>query len=248
MSSRPIILALAFALLCGSRNMAAAAPPPPLTVQLGPGRSAVRVNAPFKVALWVINTSHSNQTVRVMNCSWYDEWQTSNTNLIPKLWDCTKNFPVNVNLRPGDFYTNELEMSVRASFPPGKLRFRMGFTPIGGTTTFWSGNIELTVLPPGEPADLPQEDKAFTDEVFKALQDCKKIKVGMTRPQLLEVFEPGGGIYNAMGRRFVYRRCEYIEVDVEFKLSSPDQSVFEERMTDTISKISEPFLGVPPTD
>jgi hypothetical protein len=136
-----------------------------------------------------------------------------------------------------------LEMSVRASFPSGKLRFRMGFTPICSTTTFWSGDTVLTVLPPGEPAELPQEDKALTDGVLRALEDCEKIKVSMTRAQLLEMFEPDGGVWNAMGRRYTYRRCPYIHVDVEFKLSSPDQSGLDERMTDTISKISGPFLG-----
>lgn len=234
-------LVLAFA-LCSSLDMASATPP--FEVQAGPSRTDdVRVNVPFKVAVAVFNTSGSNETIRVMSCSWYDQWQCSNTNLIPQLWDCTRNVPMDVSIPRAGVYTNELEMRVRASFPPGKLRFRMGFTPIGSPTTFWSGKIELTVLPPGEPAELPQEDKAFTDEVSKALEDCQKIKVGMTRAQLLELFKTGGGVYNATNRRFVYRRCPYISVNVEFKLSAPGQSIFDERMTDTISKISEPFLA-----
>lgn len=225
--------------LCGGLDIASATP---FEVDVRTSRTDVRVNVPFKVALWVINTSHSNQTVRVMNCSWYDEWQTSNTNLIPKLWVCTRNFPVDVNLRPGEFYTNELEMSVPASFPSGKLWFRMGFTPIGSATTFWSEDGYITVFPPGSPAELPQTDEKFTGEVSRALRDCEKIKVGMTRAQLLEMFTREGGISTATHRRYVYRRCSYIKVDVEFKLSAPDQGVLDERMTDTITTISKPFL------
>src|SRR6516165_3909519 len=126
MSSRSLFPLVLMFVLCASLNTASAEPSPPLEVQAGPSRTHdIRVNVPFKMALWVINTSRSNQTVRVMNCSWYDEWQISDTNVIPTVWDCTKNFAVDVNLRPGGFYTNEIEMSVGASFPPGALRFRM---------------------------------------------------------------------------------------------------------------------------
>jgi hypothetical protein len=44
-------------------------------------------------------------------------------------------------------------------------------------------------------------------------------------------------------RTYVHRRCPYIKVNVEFTLSELKQSVVEERPTDTISKISNLYLG-----
>lgn len=140
-------LVLIFA-LCGGFDIALAiAPPPLLWVEATPSKTEVRVNEPFKVALKVDDTSGSNQTVRVMSCSWYDEWQTSDTNVIPKLWPCTRNFPVDVTIPPGGAYTNEMEMSVDPSFSGKTLSFRMGFTPIGSAKTFWSDYMTLKILP-----------------------------------------------------------------------------------------------------
>ena len=42
------------------------------------------------------------------------------------------------------------------------------------------------------------------------------IKVGMTRRDLLTVFMPEGGISTRLFRRYVFRGCQYIKVDVEF--------------------------------
>jgi hypothetical protein len=64
----------------------------------------------------------------------------------------------------------------------------------------------------------------------------------MTRAELLKVFTIEGGLSTATHRTFVYHGCRYIKVDVEFTLSAPTQNILEERPTDTISKISKPYL------
>jgi hypothetical protein len=85
-------------------------------------------------------------------------------------------------------------------------------------------------------------DKDLTKQISNILSECQKIKPGMTRSDLLKVFTTEGGISTATHRIFVYRGCHYIKVDVEFALSEPGQNVLEERPTDTISKISKPYL------
>jgi hypothetical protein len=45
----------------------------------------------------------------------------------------------------------------------------------------------------------------------------QKIKVGMTRADLLKVFTTEGGLSTSLNRTFVYRDCSYIKVDVEFE-------------------------------
>jgi hypothetical protein len=85
-------------------------------------------------------------------------------------------------------------------------------------------------------------DKDLTKQISDILTECQKIKPGMTRSDLLKVFTTEGGISTATHRTFVYRGCHYIKIDVEFTLSEPGQNVLEERPTDTISKISKPYL------
>lgn len=241
MKAKTILLTLAFA-ICGGATIADAQE---LQVVAIPLKTEVRVNEPFKVALSVENTTASNQTVRVMNCSWYDEWQTSNTNVIPKLWDCTKNFAMDVPIPPGGAYTNELEMSVGASFSGLALSFRMGFTPIRSPTTFWSDEVTLKVLPSGTRdthVGSSPVDKGLKEEISSILRDCEKIKPGMTRAQLLALFTTEGGLSTARHRTYAYRRCPYSKVDVDFAPTKPDQSALNERTTDTITRITKPYL------
>jgi hypothetical protein len=81
-------------------------------------------------------------------------------------------------------------------------------------------------------------DKDLTKQISAILTECQKIKSGMTRAELLTVFTTEGGLSTANHRTFVYRRCPYIKVDVDFTLSNPKQ----ERPSDIISKISKPYL------
>ena len=85
-------------------------------------------------------------------------------------------------------------------------------------------------------------DKDLTKQISDILTECQKIKPGMTRSDLLKVLTTEGGLSTATHRTFVYRGCRYIKVDVEFTLSEPKQNVLEERPTDTVSKLSKPYL------
>jgi hypothetical protein len=85
-------------------------------------------------------------------------------------------------------------------------------------------------------------DQNLTKQISEILIECQKIKPGMTRAELSKVFTTEGGLYTATWNHFVHRRCRYIKVDVEFTLSDPKQAGLEERPTNTISKISKPYL------
>ena len=86
-------------------------------------------------------------------------------------------------------------------------------------------------------------DKDLTKQISSILMESSKITPGTTRAELLKIFTTEGGLSTAKNRTYVHRRCPYIKVDVEFTLSEPEQSVVEERPTDTISKISRLYLG-----
>jgi hypothetical protein len=106
--------------------------------------------------------------------------------------------------------------------------------------------VLLAVVVPGflvAPSSAGDEvDKNLTKQISDVLTECKKITVGMTRSDLLKVFSTEGGLSTAKHRIFVHRWCPYIKVDVDFTLSDPKQSVVDERPTDTVSRISKPYL------
>src|SRR5512143_2007158 len=85
-------------------------------------------------------------------------------------------------------------------------------------------------------------DKKLTKQIAGILAECKRITAGTTRAELLKVFTTEGGLSTAPHRTFVHRRCPYIKVDVDFALSGPKQSVVDERPTDTVTKVSRPYL------
>ncbi|MGD1020776.1 MAG: hypothetical protein ABSA12_15795 [Verrucomicrobiia bacterium] len=85
-------------------------------------------------------------------------------------------------------------------------------------------------------------DRNLTKQISDILTECQKITPGMTRADLLKVFTTEGGLSSATHRTFVHRRCPYIKVDVEFAISGQKQPAIEGRSTDTIIRISKPYL------
>lgn len=78
--------------------------------------------------------------------------------------------------------------------------------------------------------------------IAKSLTEMESIKVGMTRADLLKVFKEEGGISTRTWRRYAYRDCPYIKVDVHFEAVGEPAPRFAESPRDKITKISKPFL------
>jgi hypothetical protein len=102
-----------------------------------------------------------------------------------------------------------------------------------GLVTFVSGAAIL-------PSSRSGADE-HTQWIVKSLKEIETVKIGMTRGELLKVFTEEGGLSTRTWRRYVYRECPYIKVDVEFEpvgdTKNPAQSP-----GDKIIKISKPFL------
>lgn len=98
------------------------------------------------------------------------------------------------------------------------------------------------------PAQGSQTSKTQTEWIASSLREIQKIKVGMTRADLLKVFTTEGGLSTGLRRTYVYRKCPYIKVDVEFDAVGRPARDAEGRVTqvegdrDTIIKISKPYL------
>jgi len=97
-----------------------------------------------------------------------------------------------------------------------------------------------TVL--GSYAENTKFDKDLTNKIQKIIEDINAIKPGMTRADLLKIFTTEGGISTRTWQRYVYKRCPYIKVDVEFKPVGDEGGKPQETPEDIIIKISKPFL------
>jgi hypothetical protein len=103
------------------------------------------------------------------------------------------------------------------------------------------------------PAKVPTVDADLVRSMDQVLKDVSSIQPGMSRGELLRVFTPEGGLATRDGQQFVYRRCPYIKVVVNFR--KPDDADVdwgnapeEEWNGDVILSVSKPFLESPIKD
>jgi hypothetical protein len=93
-----------------------------------------------------------------------------------------------------------------------------------------------------------QKSEENTKWVSDSLREMKTIEVGKTRADLLKVFTTEGGLSAGLNRTYVYRKCPYIKVDVEFEAIGRTARDAEGRVTlkeddrDKIKSISKPYL------
>ena len=94
-----------------------------------------------------------------------------------------------------------------------------------------------------------QRDAVLTTRIVEALREISTIEVGMTRRELSVLFGTEGGLSTASRRTYVYRRCPYIKVDVEFEPVGRPTRDSEGRVTlreadeDIIARVSRPYLA-----
>jgi hypothetical protein len=77
----------------------------------------------------------------------------------------------------------------------------------------------------------------------ESLDHIETVQAGMFRADLERLFTYEGGIYSRSQQTYVYRKCPYIKVDVEFARSEENQN-----SGDRISKISRPYIARPIID
>ncbi|MBL7153693.1 MAG: hypothetical protein ISS79_08240 [Phycisphaerae bacterium] len=123
----------------------------------------------------------------------------------------------------------------------------------------WRARIDIELVVDGEIIDLnrirlPADTRIIdnrkpwtrqeisqnhTEWIKECLKRVQSIRPGATRGELLDVVATEGGISNRLSRRYVYKECPYIKVDVEFKAIGDGML---ENDNDIITKISKPFL------
>ena len=115
------------------------------------------------------------------------------------------------------------------------------------TAILLSSFIFLTTLPGS--ARVSREVREYTEWIAESLREMNTIEVGMTRGELLRIFMTEGGLSTGLMRTYVYRRCPYMKVDVEFEPVGRPAHDAEGRVTlvesdeDLITQLSEPYLA-----
>jgi len=101
-------------------------------------------------------------------------------------------------------------------------------------------------------ADTRGSVKSESDHVKWVLESFERmssIRPGVTRKALLQVFQPeSGGFSTRLGRTYVYDKCPYFKIDVQFtvtKTSDIDPSGRigpNESPDDIVKAVSKPYL------
>ena len=65
--------------------------------------------------------------------------------------------------------------------------------------------------------DVAQEEPKHYSWLVERLKEVDSVRVGMTRADLLKVFEPDGGLSRVLPERYVLRSCTLIKVNVQFE-------------------------------
>jgi len=64
---------------------------------------------------------------------------------------------------------------------------------------------------------VTQEEAKHYQWLLERLEETQSLRAGMTRADLLKVFEPDGGLQRIPPERYVLRSCYLIKVHVEFE-------------------------------
>lgn len=105
-----------------------------------------------------------------------------------------------------------------------------------GILLFGIGAFTVT---PSSRSEAGQDPRQWLEERYK---EATSVRVGMSRAELMKVFEEDGGLQRIPASRYVLKSCPMIKVDVEFDVeygqayrAKPDKEI-------KIKGISKPYL------
>ena len=129
-----------------------------------------------------------------------------------------------------------------------QLRIQLGYPTrqfFRGEDPRGDGRLRAALRASSKLAKAPPE---YTQWLVDSLREIQSLKSGMTRTDLLKTFEEEGGLSTRTERRYAYRDCPYIKVNVTFDPVGLSAEKSAESPTDKIRTISQPFLEWPIAD
>jgi hypothetical protein len=103
---------------------------------------------------------------------------------------------------------------------------------------FLAGCIASSSITVGMCAPTCHTAEEIITDALKAAAD---LKVGDTRADVERSFELEGGLQSRTKSRYVFKKCSYIKIDVEFT-GKGDSSPAGFPSTDIIVQVSKPYL------
>jgi hypothetical protein len=82
--------------------------------------------------------------------------------------------------------------------------------------------------------------------VGQALTDSQQIKVGIARGEVERFFEREGGAQFPGSTKYVYKKCRYLHIDVEFETKGAPGQLFSSN--DLVVKTSKLYVDFPAKD
>jgi hypothetical protein len=98
--------------------------------------------------------------------------------------------------------------------------------------------ILVAPLGAGTQHDQPQDSSCAV--IQQALSDYQRIKVGITRGEVEKYFAQDGGAQFPTSTRYVYPKCHYLHLDLEFEAKGPPGHLFSP--DDTVMKTSKLYV------
>lgn len=83
-------------------------------------------------------------------------------------------------------------------------------------------------------------------QVEQALEDSTRLKAGMTRRDAERYFALDGGMNFRGQTRYVYKKCDFVKVEITFEEDPSVQNDFSQK--DKITNLSKLFLEFPSKD
>jgi hypothetical protein len=100
-------------------------------------------------------------------------------------------------------------------------------------------------IAPSLPAQSPLGCSAC-GLIERALEDLGRLKTGMTRRDAEQYFALDGGMNFRGQTRYVYKKCDLVQLAITFEEDSSVQNDFSQK--DKITKLSKLFLEFPSKD
>ena len=132
---------------------------------------------------------------------------------------------------------------IERDLPANRLRIQLGYPGpqfFTGADPRGDERLHAALKAAGKLTQPTPAD--HTEWIAASLKEMQTIKPGMTREELLKVFVEEGGLSTRTWRRYAYRDCPYIKVNVEFEPAGNLKEKTEQFPQDKITKISTPFL------
>ncbi len=156
------------------------------------------------------------------------------------------------------FWRDGQQVAVRSRLLDGKQRCALYDAASARLIEELVGPSDESLLPEWAKSRAQTEDESVpmgdaysrerTKWVAKVLRQIATIRPGMTRRELLKVFNTEGGLSTRFQQTYVYSECPYIKVDVRFKARNNERDSLHEEPDDIIESISQPYLAWSVTD